>query len=94
MKKQVWLLLSVMGLLMTGCSSSSAEDAVADLYESSYTYQKTTTRANDALGKDGTYQIVTAGKVTNSPYEEYYKIIESTDEILYDEVYCYGEERM
>lgn len=91
MKKRVWLLLPAMGLMMTGCSGSSAEEAVAELYERGYTYQKTTMRAADVFGDDGTYKLVMAGKVTNSPYEEYYKIIESTDDILYDEVYCYGE---
>lgn len=60
-------------------------------YEENYTYLKTTTRTDEVLGEDGIYKMVTAGIVTWAPYEEYYKIVESTDEVAFDEVYCYEE---
>lgn len=44
--------------------------------------------------EDGIYKTVTAGTVTWEPYEEYYKVIEATDEVLFDEVCCYEEKEI
>lgn len=92
MKKRKWILVSVVGMMLAGCSDSHvAEEAVNRFYKENYTYLKTTTRADESFGEDGIYKMVTAGTVTWEPYEEYYKVIEATDEVLFDEVYCYEE---
>lgn len=92
MRKGKWIGVSLAGMLLTGCSGSQqAEEAVNRFYEENYTYLKTTTRTDEVLGEDGIYKMVTAGIVTWAPYEEYYKIVESTGEVAFDEVYCYEE---
>lgn len=94
MRKRLWMLIPAISLMLAGCSGENTKDlpkAVSDFYESSYTYRKTTTKADELLGEDGVYKLVKEGKITNSPYKEYYKIVESTDTVMLDEVYCYGD---
>lgn len=89
--KKIMLSLSIaVLLLMSSCGRSSSggiEDVVEAFYTFGYDYRKITT----VYEKDEVIaETIVEGQLFQDPYKEYVKIVESTEEGMWTEVYCDG----
>lgn len=90
MKKPVIFLIVWILAVCAGCGrtteKSPIENAVQLLGESDYEYRKISTKTVE--GEEAC--LVMEGKIIQSPYQEYRKVIESTGENMVAETYFYG----
>ncbi len=91
MRKTMFISMAFMVLVCTGCHSvsqeKSIESVVSEFFEADYEYRKVDIYFH---GDTEFFSIVTEGKIIYSPYKEYRKIVESSGQSLWDEMYLSG----
>ena len=91
MKKMHFIIILSAILMCAGCRTASQEGgiekAVSDFFEGDYEYRQTDIYFHSDTELSST---VVEGKIIQSPYKEYRKLVESSEQSLWDEMYLSG----
>lgn len=89
MRKSLGLFISILLLLVSGCSAESERVTGKELlgYQKEYdTIEKNQTYYYRVEGRDYQYKVKVSGRSNNAKYDSYYIVLTNTENITFDEI--------